>query len=161
MFFFCVTYYSCFYFFFFFQAEDGIRDRDVTGVQTCALPISTHPEVLTRRLRHRQRSKRRGGPGHAGYRRGIAYEHHSESRVRSALACRCSGSSRCSASPDDGGCRRERTLGAVGPPRRCRILRFVALAPCQRGFTRGHCLLARLVSKTWGPRIAATRHPRS
>src|SRR5437773_12179807 len=28
-----------FLFFFFFQAEDGIRDRDVTGVQTCALPI--------------------------------------------------------------------------------------------------------------------------
>ena len=27
--------------FLFFQAEDGIRDRDVTGVQTCALPIST------------------------------------------------------------------------------------------------------------------------
>src|SRR5207249_8569936 len=26
---------------FFFQAEDGIRDRNVTGVQTCALPIST------------------------------------------------------------------------------------------------------------------------
>src|SRR5690554_7690826 len=29
-----------FIFFFFFQAEDGIRDADVTGVQTCALPIS-------------------------------------------------------------------------------------------------------------------------
>src|SRR5437773_8492229 len=28
---------------FFFQAEDGIRDRDVTGVQTCALPISRLP----------------------------------------------------------------------------------------------------------------------
>src|SRR5207248_4695230 len=28
--------------FFFFQAEDGIRDRTVTGVQTCALPISTN-----------------------------------------------------------------------------------------------------------------------
>src|SRR5207248_7450458 len=27
---------------FFFQAEDGIRDRTVTGVQTCALPISRH-----------------------------------------------------------------------------------------------------------------------
>src|SRR6266850_6870172 len=27
------------YFFFFFQAEDGIRDYKVTGVQTCALPI--------------------------------------------------------------------------------------------------------------------------
>src|SRR5205823_11547138 len=26
---------------FFFQAEDGIRDKLVTGVQTCALPIST------------------------------------------------------------------------------------------------------------------------
>src|SRR2546426_7378872 len=30
----------CFVFFFFFQAEDGIRDYKVTGVQTCALPIS-------------------------------------------------------------------------------------------------------------------------
>src|SRR6266853_4362516 len=28
-----------FLFFFFFQAEDGIRDLTVTGVQTCALPI--------------------------------------------------------------------------------------------------------------------------
>src|SRR5260370_19581364 len=27
--------------FFFFQAEDGIRDSSVTGVQTCALPISS------------------------------------------------------------------------------------------------------------------------
>src|SRR6266536_4739167 len=30
-------------FFFFFQAEDGIRDPLVTGVQTCALPISPSP----------------------------------------------------------------------------------------------------------------------
>src|SRR5687767_15545206 len=32
--------------FFFFQAEDGIRDKLVTGVQTCALPISRrgHPD---------------------------------------------------------------------------------------------------------------------
>src|SRR2546427_2489330 len=29
-----------YFFFFFFQAEDGIRDLTVTGVQTCALPIS-------------------------------------------------------------------------------------------------------------------------
>src|SRR5437764_4232603 len=28
-----------FFYFFFFQAEDGIRDTSVTGVQTCALPI--------------------------------------------------------------------------------------------------------------------------
>src|SRR2546425_5651892 len=32
--------YSVFWCFFFFQAEDGIRDKLVTGVQTCALPIS-------------------------------------------------------------------------------------------------------------------------
>src|SRR2546430_10027443 len=31
--------------FFFFQAEDGIRDLTVTGVQTCALPISLGPPV--------------------------------------------------------------------------------------------------------------------
>src|SRR2546430_9654601 len=41
-------------FFFFFQAEDGIRDLTVTGVQTCALPISiavstSCPEEPTRR----------------------------------------------------------------------------------------------------------------
>src|SRR5690348_18497609 len=31
-------------YFFFFQAEDGIRDGRVTGVQTCALPISARPK---------------------------------------------------------------------------------------------------------------------
>src|SRR5207249_8997419 len=41
---------------YFFQAEDGIRDRNVTGVQTCALPISRErggavpPRVLEQRL---------------------------------------------------------------------------------------------------------------
>src|SRR5438093_6761367 len=38
-FFFFVFVVFFFYFFFFFQAEDGIRDWSVTGVQTCALPI--------------------------------------------------------------------------------------------------------------------------
>src|SRR2546429_5703780 len=33
-------------FFFFFQAEDGIRDVAVTGVQTCALPISSAVQVF-------------------------------------------------------------------------------------------------------------------
>src|SRR5437868_11881030 len=32
--------WSVVHYVFFFQAEDGIRDRNVTGVQTCALPIS-------------------------------------------------------------------------------------------------------------------------
>src|SRR3989440_3870961 len=44
------VYIFLFYFFFFFQAEDGIRDLIVTGVQTCALPISV--------ARHDQRSRR-------------------------------------------------------------------------------------------------------
>src|SRR3989440_2309668 len=45
-FFFCISSSSVFWsFFFFFQAEDGIRDLIVTGVQTCALPIS----ILKRR----------------------------------------------------------------------------------------------------------------
>src|SRR3712207_6981254 len=34
-----IIYNIDYYFFFFFQAEDGIRDIGVTGVQTCALPI--------------------------------------------------------------------------------------------------------------------------
>src|SRR5437762_11775452 len=34
---------------FFFQAEDGIRDTSVTGVQTCALPISDLDRLLARR----------------------------------------------------------------------------------------------------------------
>ena len=33
------------FFFFFFQAEDGIRDIGVTGVQTCALPIYVLTEI--------------------------------------------------------------------------------------------------------------------
>src|SRR5260221_9015051 len=36
-----IWFFICISFFFFFQAEDGIRDHCVTGVQTCALPIST------------------------------------------------------------------------------------------------------------------------
>src|SRR3989442_5624828 len=35
---------------FFFQAEDGIRDADVTGVQTCALPIYAFYELLVERV---------------------------------------------------------------------------------------------------------------
>src|SRR5688500_20356256 len=38
---------------FFFQAEDGIRDYKVTGVQTCALPISLSTGVESAHLRGR------------------------------------------------------------------------------------------------------------
>src|SRR3989442_5790628 len=37
-------------FFFFFQAEDGIRDADVTGVQTCALPICLYDGTIFHRV---------------------------------------------------------------------------------------------------------------
>src|SRR5204862_2623996 len=67
--------FSIFFFFFFFQAEDGIRDLYVTGVQTCALPISSHrsrPEQDQFRIcvwrppapqpRPRRRDRPRDGP---------------------------------------------------------------------------------------------------
>src|SRR3712207_7249099 len=63
-------------FFFFFQAEDGIRDIGVTGVQTCALPIwpvpRRHPPERGRTPRGRgldpprraaRPHRRRGVPG--------------------------------------------------------------------------------------------------
>ena len=45
LFFFFIVFFFFFFFFFFFQAEDGIRDYKVTGVQTCALPISPKNQV--------------------------------------------------------------------------------------------------------------------
>src|SRR2546430_13399779 len=44
-----MSYVCCISYFFFFQAEDGIRDLTVTGVQTCALPIFW-PDLDTRRV---------------------------------------------------------------------------------------------------------------
>src|SRR2546426_635297 len=63
-------------FVFFFQAEDGIRDYKVTGVQTCALPISAEPHGQPRLRRERaaaaqrraRRARERAG-GNAGRRR--------------------------------------------------------------------------------------------
>src|SRR2546430_6899874 len=64
-------------FFFFFQAEDGIRDLTVTGVQTCALPIyprdagqDPHDGLLAARIQVVRREDRRAGPArHHGDRR--------------------------------------------------------------------------------------------
>src|SRR2546421_9187170 len=44
------SFVALFFFFFFFQAEDGIRDLIVTGVQTCALPISYEYPPFAERL---------------------------------------------------------------------------------------------------------------
>src|SRR2546422_901653 len=48
--------------FFFFQAEDGIRDVAVTGVQTCALPISSAKLLGDLSTENRGRSERRRSP---------------------------------------------------------------------------------------------------
>src|SRR5690606_40444643 len=48
-----VTFCYALEFFFFFQAEDGIRDFHVTGVQTCALPISVSGSPSPRSTRRR------------------------------------------------------------------------------------------------------------
>src|SRR5205823_6940448 len=49
----CIVCYALWYFF--FQAEDGIRDKLVTGVQTCALPISAGSAPPPRSGRSRPR----------------------------------------------------------------------------------------------------------
>src|SRR5690606_39687410 len=77
--------FSYFFFFFFFQAEDGIRDFHVTGVQTCALPILADltlrlPNVRfagvqayhggiqhTRSFDERQRAAQQGAEAAAGF----------------------------------------------------------------------------------------------
>src|SRR6266496_6139921 len=51
---------------FFFQAEDGIRDLYVTGVQTCALPISHRPDDQLERPHAAHPGRPLAGPGDAG-----------------------------------------------------------------------------------------------
>src|SRR2546423_10534104 len=50
--------------FFFFQAEDGIRDKLVTGVQTCALPISKRKRGGAQRWRGRDTPPNHGKSVH-------------------------------------------------------------------------------------------------
>src|SRR5205085_4676984 len=79
--------------FFFFQAEDGIRDLTVTGVQTCALPISRWRTSTRCAGRWASRSatvsavekKRRRGPSAAAHARTAP---RSEER-RVGKECRC------------------------------------------------------------------------
>src|SRR2546430_13069935 len=63
--------------FFFFQAEDGIRDLTVTGVQTCALPICN--PVVEAAAAARERISRSGGD------RGFRYRVHGVDRADDAL----------------------------------------------------------------------------
>src|SRR5256885_10360421 len=79
--------------FFFFQAEDGIRDYKVTGVQTCALPICAAIVGLDERARavalelvgtagvQRQQVERRPGFGDADRRQDLRRGRSEERRV--------------------------------------------------------------------------------
>src|SRR5207248_7417416 len=91
-FFFSFTVFFLFLFFFFFQAEDGIRDRTVTGVQTCALPIWPPPPRRarphrTRRRRPARRPSRAAVPASSG------------DRVIAATSCPAATSSGTSRTP--------------------------------------------------------------
>src|SRR2546422_7204634 len=88
----------CMFSFFVFLAEDGIRDVAVTGVQTCALPIS-HRDVRLRGRRLARESGRaalhqgRGQPGalvraELGGPAARSEEHTSELQSRLHLVCR-------------------------------------------------------------------------
>src|SRR5256885_4124364 len=92
------------WYFFFFQAEDGIRDYKVTGVQTCALPISTEVWACTAR-RHRLRLRprwlppaRRAMPGPAGPATWCAMRAPTTARAATTGCCRAAArpaASRC------------------------------------------------------------------
>src|SRR6266566_7937612 len=92
-------------FFFFFQAEDGIRDYKVTGVQTCALPICPRRDAVTT-----ESGKRGGAPGRprAG-----------ELRAARA-ACRAGLGSTPAA---------DRSVGSCRPPRSAPLLHLPRSAP--------------------------------
>src|SRR5258708_19506717 len=72
-------------FFFFFQAEDGIRDDLVTGVQTCALPICLAFRGSARLWRGSGLYRGRHGPAGSSVR---SEEHTSELQSPDHLVCR-------------------------------------------------------------------------
>src|SRR5437764_2957642 len=93
--------------FFFFQAEDGIRDTSVTGVQTCALPIARGARVGGRRLG-------RGGPGVARGRPRIG------AQARPAAVAAVGGASSDGVAAPGPGAARDRPAGGTRAARTAR-----------------------------------------
>src|SRR2546429_2738351 len=91
--------------FFFFQAEDGIRDVAVTGVQTCALPISRRGEARERPLRVPRAALRRGLQWQRA-RLGVDPDHRSRGTAQGLRAARARR----------GRCRRPVRVPAPGAP---------------------------------------------
>src|SRR5256885_12853334 len=75
-------------FIFFFQAEDGIRDYKVTGVQTCALPIWTKAKRRRKKTAARRMRFFRSRGRNLCHRRGRSEEHTSELQSPCNLVCR-------------------------------------------------------------------------
>src|SRR2546430_12842220 len=73
--------------FFFFQAEDGIRDLTVTGVQTCALPISCERAVRLRRAGRGGERDPRGAPRREPRDRKSTRLNSSHSQISYAVFC--------------------------------------------------------------------------
>src|SRR2546425_7774805 len=77
------------FFFFFFQAEDGIRDKLVTGVQTCALPISRRKaDFFPPKMQTAQLQPASAMPGTARPPKARSEEHTSELQSLAYLVCR-------------------------------------------------------------------------
>src|SRR5207249_6939854 len=94
-------------FFFFFQAEDGIRDRNVTGVQTCALPISFFLELVVSAATENvagilpialSRSLRKASFRRAEKERRALLKHHEESQTHAGVSERDRKSTRLNSS---------------------------------------------------------------
>src|SRR5690606_39426809 len=97
--------------YFFFQAEDGIRDFHVTGVQTCALPICRQ-RPARRRPAATAAGRRRGNAAEAWWLRGRAM------RPRGDLKQTRSGEGVDGGAQQRGGARsEERRVGKEGGPR--------------------------------------------
>src|ERR1019366_10716615 len=85
---------------FFFQAEDGIRDWSVTGVQTCALPIYHVRRRSVARTFRRLSEPTRGRPIPCSYRCGSLRPDPTRARLKAAVRARrfrctpCEGSVR-------------------------------------------------------------------
>src|SRR5437867_13396566 len=96
-------------YFFFFQAEDGIRDRTVTGVQTCALPICL--ELRS----HEQYNCRRRGDAHGCGNRGFERRDIRSEERRVGKECR----SRWATEPIK---KKKRSYNSIRPDIRCNEL---------------------------------------
>src|SRR2546429_9662210 len=126
-------------FFFFFQAEDGIRDVAVTGVQTCALPIWPSCRSDTRA---REAAQALADPARRGPRAGAARLRVPREPARHPVAARRATGARLRARHARGRAARPRDAPREG--RRRELLGVVVLSRLLRGGAGARAELARL-----------------